>query len=796
MNTATNHRPWLDASLPVDDRVRLLLSKMTIGEKVAQMVQISYSLISGPDADEWAAKGAGSFLHTLGDDVRRLQRIATESRLGIPMIFGIDAIHGHAIHNGATVFPSQLALASSWDPDLAERVGTVTAREVAAEGLHWTFSPVLCLARDTRWGRVDETFGEDGYLAGKMGAGIIKGYQGKNPADKDRIVACAKHYVAYGESAGGRDSYDTPITMRKVRDAFLPPFAEAVKAGCLTFMAGYESIDGIPVSANKELLRDILRGELGFTGFTVTDWENIRSLKARQRVAANMADASRIAIEAGNDMIMTTPEFYAEALSLLGDDAGRGSAGRGSGDADGARDASTELLSLVDESVSRILSVKFRAGLFDEPAKVRTVPLADDPEFAERAKIIGCAEHGLESLEAARKSITLLKNDAVGSLPALPIRGPLAVREGVAGSEPPRAWIESRAAIPSIPSRKVRRIAVVGPVADSVKAQFGDWTFFTHPVPNPGAKPTFRVTTMLDGLRSAAEREGATVLHDKGCDLVDPTVESIARACRLAKKADIAFVCVGDSIDQNGECKDRADLSLTGRQNDLVRAFHAACSKRKIPLVGVLVNGKPLDFSVVAANCDAIVETFNPGTFGGEALADIVFGHREPEGRLPISFPRSTGQVPVHYDQLPGWHGGKYFDCAEGPLFAFGEGLSYSSFRYDSVTLSRERARAGETVDALVTLTNVGPRDATETVQVYARDRFASIVLPVLELKAFAKIRAKGGETVTAIIPLAVDSLSFVAADGRRTLEAGEFDIRAGHDSRDASLLTATLTVE
>lgn len=761
MTTRINKRPWLDSALPVAARVRLLLSEMTIEEKIAQMVQISYSLIAGQEADEWASKGAGSFLHTLGDDVRRLQRIATESRLGIPVIFGIDAIHGHAIHNGATVFPSQLALAASWDPALAERVGTVTAREVAAEGLHWTFSPVLCLARDTRWGRVDETFGEDGYLAGKMGAGIIKGYQGDDPADKDRIVACAKHYIAYGESAGGRDSYDSSVTMRKVRDVFLPPFAEAVKAGCLTFMAGYESIDGVPVSANKTLLKDILRDELGFEGFTVTDWENVRSLMTRQHVVASMKEASRVAIGSGNDMIMTTPEFYAETLALLSDTG------------DGAR----ELASLVDESVSRILSVKFRAGLFDEPSKVRTVPLALDPEAAERAKAIGCAEHGRVSLESARKSITLLKNETVDALPALPIRGP----RGARGRRDE--------------CRQVSRIAVVGPVADSVKAQFGDWTFFTHPVPNPGAKPAFRVTTMLDGLRAAAETEGATVLHDKGCNLVDPSVESIARACRLAQKADIAFVCVGDSIDHNGECKDRADLSLTGRQNDLVRALGAVCAKRRIPLVAVLVNGKPLDFSVVAAHCDAIVETFNSGTFGGEALADIAFGHCEPEGRLPISFPRATGQVPVHYDQLPGWHGGKYADCAEGPLFAFGEGLSYSAFRYESVALSRDRARAGESVDVLVTLTNEGARDATETVQVYAHDRVASIVRPVLELKAFAKVRVKAGETVTAIIPLAVDSLSFVGADGRRALEAGEFDIRAGHDSRDASLLTAVLTV-
>jgi beta-glucosidase len=754
---------------------------MSREEKIAQMVQISYSTVTEKEADVWAAMGAGSFLHTLGDNVRRLQRIATESRLGIPVIFGIDAIHGHAIHNGATVFPSQLALAASWDPDLAEKVGTVTAREVSAEGLHWTFSPVLCLGRDTRWGRVNETFGEDGYLAGKMGAGIIRGYQGKNPGDEDRIIACAKHYIAYGESAGGRDSCDAPITMRKVRDVFLPPFAEAVKAGCLTFMAGYESIDGIPVSANKTLLKDILRDELGFSGFTVTDWENVRSLVTRQRVASSIQDAARIAIDSGNDMIMTTPEFYDAALALFS----------GNGDANGAGNG--DLAPLVDESVSRILTVKFKAGLFDVPSKVKTMPISQDNDFTARSSIIGCAEHGKTCLETARKTIVLLKNSMVGKQPALPIRGPQFVTAQAAATRSVAA--RSVAQENALPARTVSRIAVIGPVADSVKAQFGDWTFFTHPVPNPGAKPSFRVTTMLDGIRAEAVRQGATVSFDKGCDLLDPTKESIARACRIASKADIVFVCVGDSIDHNGECKDRADLSLSGCQNDLVRALRAVSLKKKIPLVAVLVNGKPLDFSVVAASCDAILETFNTGTHGGEALADIAFGLCDPEGRLPISFPRTTGQVPVHYDQLPGWHGGKYFDCEAEPLFAFGEGLSYTEFRYDALKLSHESANANDTIDVAVTLTNVGMREATETIQVYSHDRVASIVRPILELKAFAKATIKPDETVTVIIPLKVNSLSFIGSDGRRTLEAGEFEIRAGHDSRDGSLLKAVLTV-
>jgi beta-glucosidase len=742
-------RPWLDSSLPVDERVRLLLSAMTREEKVAQMVQISYSLVTDDEAGEWATLGAGSFLHILGDNARRVQRLATENRLGIPVIFGIDAIHGHAIHNGATVFPSQLALASSWNPELVEKMGEVTAREVCAEGLHWTFSPVFCLGRDLRWGRIDETFGEDPYLAGKMGAAAVRGYQGSDPRDPERIIACAKHYVAYGESTGGRDSYDSVVTMRQIREVFLPPFREAVKAGCFTVMAGYEPIDRVPCSAHRKLLRDVLKGELGFDGFVVTDWANTTSLITRQKFARDMKEASKIVIDAGNDMIMTSPEFYRATLELLAE----------------GRVAEAD----IDEAVARILAVKFKIGLFDVAERVKTLPIACDPTAAASASVFARPDHLAASLDAARKSIVLLKNETVGGVPALPIG-----KEG----------------------RAVKTVAVVGPNADSVRAQFGDWTFFTHPVPHYDAVPTFRVTTFLDGMKEAASREGIKVLHDKGCDAADPAKESIAKACALAKKADAVFVAVGDTLPQTGEGHDRANLALTGSQDALVEALALVCGKRKVPLVAVLVNGKPLEFARVAPCADAILETFNTGTLGGKAMADVVFGRVNPSGRLPISFPRTTGQLPVYYNQIPGWHEGRYFDCDPTPLFAFGEGLSYSKFRYDSVRLSRDRARAGDTVEILVTVTNESSREGTETVQVYAADRAASIVTPVRELKGFAQVAIPAGKTVTVTVPIPVDTLSIVTPDERTVLEPGEFEIQAGHDSRPESLLTAVLTVE
>lgn len=753
-------KPWMDTSKTREQRTALLVEAMTIEEKIAQMVQISYSLVTEAEADQWALRGAGSFLHTLGNNARRLQRLACQTRLGIPVIFGIDAIHGHAIHNGATVFPSQLALAAGWNLKLAEKMAEVTAKEVAAEGLHWTFSPVFCLGRDSRWGRIDETFGEDPLLAGRMGAAFVRGYQGDDPAHPERIIACAKHYIAYGESTGGRDSYDTSVSMRTVRDIFLPPFKEAIQAGCHTVMAGYESVDRVPCSASKKLLTDVLKKELGFEGFVVTDWSNLTSLIKRQHLADNFRDASKIAIEAGNDMIMTSPEFYDAALSLVRD--------------------GTIPLSLIDESVRRIISVKFAAGIFDTPEKVKTLSIEHDPASAQSAQVFNAPAHQVTNLECARESIVLLKNEQVNNQTVLPICG--------------KTKVPSRA-VPQALLRKVSKIAVIGPNADSVRAQYGDWTYFTHPVPHLDAVPSLRVCTMLEGIKECAEQEGISVTYDKGCDIFDPAKQTIRRACRLAAKSDIVFVAVGDTLIQTGETHDRANLALSGAQNELVEALSLICRKKSIPLVSILVNSKPLEFARVVSASDAIIETFNSGTLGGRAAAEMIFGYQVPRGRLPISFPYTTGQLPVYYNQLPGWHEGSYFDCPQEPLFAFGEGLTYTQFRYDSIHLSRDKAHAGETIDVQVTLTNVGNCDAVETVQVYVTDRVASIVTPVRSLKAFGKIALTAGQTATITLALETNSLSLVTPDEQTILESGEFDIQAGHDSRSSSLISTVLTI-
>lgn len=720
---------YKDPALSPQERTRNLLSLMTIEEKVGQMIQISYSLVTARESEEWVTERfAGSYLHVLGDEARHLQELTSQTRLGIPLIFGIDAIHGHALHNGATVFPSQLAMSCSWNPILVEEAGRVTAREVSADGLHWTFSPVLCIGRDLRWGRINETFGEDPWLIGVLASAIIRGYQGSSPADPNSILACAKHYLAYGESTGGRDSYDTEASFRKIREVFLPPFKKAAEAGCATFMAGYESIDGIPVSANKKILRDILKDELGFKGFVVTDWDNVGSLTGNQKVSGGIAEASAKAVLAGNDMIMNTNAFYQTTVELV------------------KKGIIPE--ELIDEAAGRILKTKFEMGLFENK---RTIDSYNGSE------IFACPAHLDANLRLTRESIVLLENRN-GTLPI---------------------------------NKSIRKIAVIGPNADDVEAQFGDWTFFSHPQPKPGIKPVIPVSTMLTGIREFAGEYGMEVVYHKGCDIMDRTVQDIKGAVECASAVDMIIAVVGDCLAQNGEFKDRADLNLSGAQQELLEALKSTGK----PLVIVLVNGKPLSIPWVAENADALVETFNSGMLGGKALAEILFGRVNPSGRLSISFPYHSGQLPVYYNQLPGWHGGKYMDMPAEPLYSFGYGLSYTSFRYSNLRLSKSLCDADDTITVTVDVENTGGCDGDETVQLYVRDVVSSVMTPVMSLKGFKKVRICAGCRETVTIPLKIAELYIVDDKENCLVEPGEFEIMVGPDSRSASLQKATLEV-
>lgn len=690
----------------VSQRVKALLSKMTLEEKVAQMIQVPYAQSGREESLRWAKLGAGSFLHVLGDNAREVQQTAMQSRLGIPVLFGIDAVRGHALNDHATIFPTQLACACTWDREIAREMGRITAREVATDGLHWTFAPLLCLARDPRWGRTNETFGEDPYLTGELAAALIRGFQGDDLSAPESIAACAKHYIAYGEATGARDAYDSEVTYRKVREVFLPPFKKAVDAGCATFMTAYGSIDGTPLTADSHMLKDILRDEMGFDGFVITDWLNVTSLVDKQFVAHDADEASLLAARAGNDMIMSSTEFYESAIRLV---------------KEGKLDEQ-----VIDNAVCHILSVKERMGLFENPEKVG-VP-----------GCIGCEEHQQAALEAARRSITLLKNDGI------------------------------------LPLRQEQKVLLTGANADDIWAQYGDWTYFSHPLWDPSHPAIRPYTTVKEGM----EKMSRQLTYVPGCGPEEKESDDLSAAVRAAEHADVIVHVVGDVVTQVGEGKDRADLDLSGKQLALFRALQ----KTGKPIITVLVASKPLCLKE-AANANAVVVAFNGGMHGGLALAEVLYGHHSPTGRLPITFPHHAGQVPMYYNQLPGWHGGAYCDQPATPLFAFGEGLGYTTFAYSGLTMD------ADALTAHVTVENTGSRAGLETVQVYVRDVVSSVLTPVKRLIAYQQVMLQPGEKKEICFRFDRNDFALVNRREETVVESGEFLLMAGHSSKDEDLL-------
>lgn len=679
-----------------------IIKNMTLEQKAAQLVQIPYAQVGRENAEEWARRGVGSFLHVFGDEARHLQEIAIRSGAKIPLLFGIDAVHGHCLNRKATVFPTQLGMACSFDPALVKRVAQATASEIAADGLHWTFSPVLCLGRDMRWGRVDETFGEDPFLVGELGAAMVEGYQGDDNAAPTSVVACAKHFIGYGEATGGRDSYDSSVTYRKIKELFLPPFERAVKSGCATVMTAYGSIDGTPCTADKKLLEDILKEQLNFDGFTVTDWQNISHLIHDQYVAEDDKTASRLALESGNDMMMNAPEFF---------------------------DAVTELVrsgevseKAIDEAVERILNVKMRFGLFADPFKHADI------------SYLGCEDHLRLNKEIARESVVLLKNNGI------------------------------------LPLREKKKILVVGPSADDIRCNYGDWTYFSHPTFDYDTTALRPYTTLLEGARELGDRYGFTVKYVKGCEINGEIVGGIEEAVEEAQKADIILFACGDNILLASEGKDRADMRLPKAQRDLFQALRTVDK----PIVTALICTKPLCIPEADEFCSAVLTNFNGGMFGGLALAEVIFGEVDPRGRLPVSFPRHIGQQPCYYNRLPGWHCRSYVDMPETPLYPFGHGLSYTVFSYSDAEFDTEN------LTLRLNVKNVGDCDGTETVQVYMRDLVSSVMTPVKRLISFRKLRLKAGESKEVVFGFSARDFSFVNAQEKRVVESGEFDITIG----------------
>ncbi|MDR7158687.1 glycoside hydrolase family 3 N-terminal domain-containing protein [Arthrobacter sp. BE255] len=753
---------YKDPSIPTADRVEDLLSRMTLAEKVGQMLQLD---ARGDIEDLVCVKLGGSLLHASPETMLKTADLIAKTRLQIPLLMADDCIHGHSFWPGATIFPTQLGMACTWNPDLIERGAHAAAVEIAATGLHWTFSPVLCISRDLRWGRVNETFGEDPHLIGELGAAMIRGYQGEGLTDRTAVLATAKHFVGYSETQGGRDASEADLSRRKLRSWFLPPFEKAVQAGCRTFMLGYQAIDGIPITANGWLLNEVLKDEWGFTGTLVTDWDNVGRMVWEQRVCATDTEAARIAVEAGNDLIMNTPQFLTAAQQAVQD--GRLSE------------------TLIDDAVRRILTLKFDLGLFEDPRL---------PDQDAQQALIGCQAHTAINLNMTRKALVLLRNDGT-----LPLAGGL------------NAGSDGRAQ-----HHGAKTIAVIGPNADDPHAQLGDWAGASGQVDwMPEGHPRELITTVLDGFREFAPHNW-TITHSRGADigelLPDPAgttypdgqprpplfqSASVNGAMQLdaieaANEADFIVAVVGDTVALAGEMKSTATLDLQGGQNALLEALIATGK----PVVVVLIQSKPSTLPDAVLNgAAAIIEAFNPGMQGGRAIAELVLGLIEPSGRLPVTFARHAGQLPVYYNQLRGQHGNRYADLTQDPLFAFGEGLSYTTIEYSDLRLESDRITSDGTIKAQVTLTNTGNRTATETVQAYIRDDVTSVTWAEQELKAFAQATIAPGESTDVDISIPATECSLVNATGQRVVEPGAFDLLVGHSSRDTDLLRAPFTL-
>jgi beta-glucosidase len=718
---------YQNPALPVETRVADLMKRMTLEEKVGQLMMCD---ARGEDLSFINGIQPGSILHILGEKANRAMQLAAKNRLEIPLLIGEDAIHGHSFWKGATIFPSQLGMAASWNPDLLEQAARVTAEEAAPTGIHWTFSPVLCLSRDLRWGRTGETFGEDPFLIGEFAAAMIRGYQGRGLSDPTAILATAKHYAGYSETQGGRDASEADLSRRKLRSYFLPPFERAARAGAMTFMTGYQSMEGVPSTANRWLLTEVLKQEWGFEGVLVTDWDNTGRLVKEQKVCATFVDAAVTAIRAGNDIIMVTPEFYEAALTAV-------RSGR-------LREEE------IDAPCARFLALKFRMGLFENPRAA---------DLAQAALEISRPEHKALNLEMARQSLILLQNN--GLLPLDP--------------------------------GKTKTIAVVGPNADDDLQQLGDWSLGASQHPKEAGKhPRECTTTVLDGIRALAP-EGWQVRYAPGCSIINADLSGIPAAVSAAQAADVVVAVVGDHLNFIGETLSTATLELQGGQIALLDAL-AQTGK---PLVVVLVNSKPLVLPASARQAGAIIELFNPGMAGGQALAEALFGFLNPSGKLTISVPVHVGQQPVFYSQVRGQHGARYADLTQEPLFSFGYGLSYTQYRYADLQLHKTHLRQGESASVSITVENSGPRAGDEIVQLYVSDLVTSVTWVNKALKAFKRIHLEAGEKRQVTFKLPFEAFRIVDADANYVVEPGEFEISVGPSSRDQDLqLKALLTIE
>ncbi len=729
--------PYQDRSQTAAQRVADLLSRMTLEEKVGQTC-----LCDARERDDaWFAERGPGALFNIYDPalIARLQReLGLGNRLGIPFFFVLDCPHGHAFPLTTTVFPSSFAMSCSWNPELVRQAAVITAREMRGSGVNITDGgPDLDVVRDLRWGRVDETYGEDPFLVGEFGAAVIRGVQGDEPHRPTGVIACPKHFMGYSETIGSRDGLDCQLSERALRWNHLPPYVAVLQAGAIAIMAGYHAWDGVPCSANKRLLTGILREELGFDGFVMSDWNNAQNMVATgdmrsQRVAADLEEAVPRCLDAGNEMTFNVYGAYEAVLAAV-------KAGR-------------LRMEVLDEAVRRILSVKFRMGLFDGLAM---------PDPAAEATW-GCAEHQAVAEEAALQSAVLLENHRQ----TLPI-GP-----------------------------EVRTIAVIGPNAEDPDPHLGCWTNAGNPAFDAHNRNGTQCITVLQALRAHAAATGRTIVHHAGCGLRRSDADDIDAAVHCCKHADLIVAVVGDSEHFRGEERDRARMDLLGRQKELLEAALAVGK----PLVVIVMASKPPIEPWLAHNSGALIAAFNPGGRGGPALVKLLFGERDFSGRLTASWAHHVGQLPVTYNQFPGWHGPQHYndlgiDTKEA-LYSFGQGRHYGSVTYTGAALSNPVLVAGEALVVELDLRLDGSLPVDEVVQVYVGDDLANVTRPARWLAGYQRVALTPGISQRVRIEIPYERLAIVGVDGKRVVEPGAFTAWVGSSSRPGDCTALAFSVK
>lgn len=713
-----------DKNTEIENKVETLLHKMTLEEKLGQMNQLSPWDFE--DLAKRVRKGeVGSILNVVNpEEVNKIQKIAVEeSRLGIPLIVSRDVIHGYK-----TIFPIPLGQAATFNPEIVKEGARVAAIEASADGIRWTFAPMIDVARDPRWGRIAESCGEDPYLNAVMGTAMIKGYQGDSLNDPTAIAACAKHFVAYGAAEGGRDYNSTFIPERVLRNVYLPPFKAAADAGCATFMTSFNDNDGVPSTANSFVLKDVLRKEWKYDGMVVTDWASALEM-VNHGFCTDGKDAAEKSVNAGVDMEMVSETFIQNLKQSIAEN--------------------KVSMETIDNAVRNILRLKFRLGLFDNPYVVTPQTV----KYAEK--------HLQTAKTAAEQSVILLKNENQ----TLPF------------------------------TDKIKTLAVIGPMADAPYEQMGTWVF-------DGEKE--HTQTPLTAIKEMYGNK-VKVIFEKGLDYSrDKNTAGIARAVSAARQADAVVIFVGEESILSGEAHSLANLNLQGAQSQLIKEL-AATGK---PVVTVVMAGRQLVIADEVKVSDAMLYSFHPGTMGGPAIADILFGEVNPSGKTPVTFPRMSGQVPIYYaqhktgrpanptemliDEIPVEAGQTsvgcrsfYLDAGNSPLFPFGYGLSYTTFEYSNLSLASDNLTVQDTLSISFTLKNTGKYDGTEVVQLYVQDKVGSVTRPVKELKRFQRVTLKAGESTQVSLSLPVSELAFWGYDMNYTVEPGDFTLWVGTNSAE-----------